>query len=212
MTKRLLTVSCWQFAIMNYAQIFPIALSLFLIMDPLGNTPVFLAILKDHSPKRQRRIVLRETVFALVFILGFYFIGETVLTYLNIEQSSIRISGGIILFIMAIKMIFPQLEKNNSDLYTEDPFIVPIAIPLIAGPSLIATISLYAHQVHNDLIVLMAILVAWVGNLVVYSAMTLLKNVLKERGLKACERLMGLILMMISVQMFLDGLTLYRKA
>lgn len=189
--------------------ILPIALTLFLIMDPLGNTPLFLSLLKDKQTSMQRKILLRELLIALAFIVGFYFIGERILAYLHIDQHTIRIAGGIILFIISVKLIFPQIEKNNSDLNTNDPFIVPIAIPLIAGPSLVAAVSVYAHQINNHTTILLAIFLAWLGNVIIYMSMPCLKIVLKNRGMKACERLMGLILIMISVQMFLDGMSMY---
>jgi len=178
-------------------------------MDPLGNTAMFLAILKDKTNREQRLILMRELLFALIFIVGFYLIGERMLNYLNIDQSTIRVAGGIILFVLSVKMIFPQIEKNNSNLQVEDPFIVPIGIPMIAGPSLIAAVSLYAHQLKNPHIIVPAILLAWLANVVIYMFMPLLKKILRERGLKACERLMGLILILISVQMFMDGIRMY---
>jgi len=194
---------------MNFAIILSVAFPLFLIMDPVGNMPLFLALLKNKSSKQQRQIMMRELLIALVFIVGFYFVGHVILDYLKIEDSTIRIAGGIILFLLSMKMIFPQIEKNNAEMSDSDPYIVPIAIPLIAGPALIAAVSLYAHQINNHIILLLAILLAWLANVVIYMFMPFLKAVLKERGLKACERLMGLLLMLMSIQMLLDGIRLY---
>ena len=194
---------------MTFAIILSVAFPLFLIMDPVGNMPIFLALLKNKSNKQQRQIMMRELLFALIFIVGFYFVGNIVLGYLKIEASTIRIAGGIILFLLSIKMIFPQIEKNNADLVDQDPYIVPIAIPLISGPTLIAAVSLYSHQINNHIVLLLAILLAWLANVVIYMFMPFLKAALKERGLKACERLMGLLLMLMSVQMLLDGIRLY---
>lgn len=187
------------------------ALPLVLIMDPLGNTPVLLALLKRYDGARQRRIILREMIIALGFIFLFYFAGEALLNILSVDDEALRISGGIILFLIAIKMIFPQIEHNNDSVFEAEPFIVPIATPLVAGPSLIASVILLSHQVKNTMVSVPAILLAWVISSIIMVNATVLRKILRERGLVACERLMGMVLVLISVQMLLDGLMIFIK-
>lgn len=196
---------------MNFTLIASTALPLFLIMDPLGNTSLCLSILKDYSPKQQQRIILREMLIALGFIVLFLFVGDTMLGFLEIDPHTIKIAGGLILLLISMKMIFPQIENSRADNNIQDPFIVPIAIPLVAGPSLIATIALYAKQIDDKSIMLSAIFLAWsLVALILYFAPHL-KKILRERGLTASERLMGLILILISSQMLLDGIKMFVK-
>lgn len=191
---------------MPFELILATALPLLLIMDPLGNVAIFLGILSDFPAKRQRQIILREMLFALVFMVIFLYAGDSLLKILDIDQHAIRIAGGLILFLISMKMIFPQIEQNNTGLPTVEPFIVPIAIPMVAGPSLIASITLFSHQIQNHWIMLASIGAAWgLTTMTVYFAPSL-KRILREKGLMACERLMGLILILISTQMLLDGI------
>lgn len=106
---------------------------LFLVMDPLGNIPLFLSLLKDIEEKRRRPIILREVLFALVILLIFLFFGQNLLNFLNLQQESVSIAGGIVLFIIAIRMIFPPRDGIMGAQLQGNPFIVPLAIPLIAG-------------------------------------------------------------------------------
>lgn len=196
--------------------IFEIALPLFLIMDPIGNAAVCLPMLNEHSLERQRRILFRELIFALIIIFVFHYFGEWLLGVLNIHQSTLRLSGGIILFIIAMKMVFPQAGESVVEL-DRDPFIVPIAVPLIAGPSALAAVMLYAHRAQGQHgwigspEVLLGILAAWGATfLIMMSAPSLLKY-LGKRGMRAAERLMGLILVFLAVQMLEDGISMYLK-
>ena len=130
----------------HLSTIVAIAFPLFLIMDPVGNGAMCLSILGKHSPRRQRRIILRELIFALLIIVGFMYLGEGLLSVLNIHQSTLRMAGGVILFIISMKMVFPQAEGETTDPDIGDPFIVPIAVPFIAGPSCLAAVMVYAHR------------------------------------------------------------------
>ena len=124
-------------------ELFSAAVLLVLIMDPLGNLPIFMSVLKHIDPKRRRVIIIRELLIALVIMLLFLFTGEKMLAFLNLRAETVSISGGIILFLIAIKMIFPSPESTTSGLPAgEEPFLVPLAIPLLAGPSLLATLML----------------------------------------------------------------------
>lgn len=187
------------------------AISLFLLMDSIGNIPIFLSILKEINPKRQRVIIFRELIIALFVIIGFYFLGDLLLGFLHISQQAVLVSGGIILFIIALKLIFaPKSQGNNgfSEKDTkEEPFLVPLAIPLVAGPAVLAATMLYSRQEISVIICMAAIFIAWVASTLILLSAVFLKRLLGERGIQACERLTGLILIMLAVQMFLDGIS-----
>lgn len=186
------------------------AISLFLLMDSIGNIPIFLSILKEINPKRQRIIIFRELIIALFVIIGFYFLGDLLLGFLHISQQAVLVSGGIILFIIALKLIFaPKSQGNNgfSEKDKEEPFIVPMAIPLVAGPAVLASTMLYSRQDISIFICMSAIFIAWVASTIILLSAVFLKRLLGDRGILACERLTGLILIMLAVQMFLDGIS-----
>ena len=187
-----------------------IALSLFILMDPIGNVPLYLAFLKEVNPKRQRIVILRELLIALLVILLFTLLGDYLLALLKVSEATISIAGAIILFLIALKMIFPTHKDQDSEMSKEkEPFIVPLAIPFIAGPAVLAAVMLYSHQEKNLWIVVTAIFLAWIASTIILLLSTFLKKILGVRGLTACERLMGLILTLISVQMFFQGLDAY---
>lgn len=193
-------------------EIWSSAVMLFLIMDPLGNLPVFISILKKVSPERRKKILLRELVIALLIMLIFLFAGQTILNAMGLEQSSVSIAGGIILLIIAIRMIFPPGRGISSDEEedNEEPFIVPLAIPLVAGPSLMAAVILLSNHSNGHYIgATIALIGAWLASSIILMCSETLMKLLGKRGLIALERLMGMILVMISVQMFLDGVMQY---
>jgi multiple antibiotic resistance protein len=186
------------------------ATMLFLIMDPLGNLPIVLSILKHVDPKRRRIVLIRELFFALAILMLFLFAGKSILSFLNIQTETLSISGGIILFIIAIRMIFPSPGGVISLAAGEEPFVVPIAIPMLAGPSVIASLLVLSSQEPNRMFDWsMAVLLAWGATFVILMFYKFFTKVLGERGLKAVERLMGLLLIMLSTQMFLDGIKSY---
>ncbi len=186
------------------------AAMLFLIMDPLGNLPVFLSILKHIDPKRRRVILIRELCIALIILLVFLFGGQTILNFLHVQPETLSISGGIILFIIAIRMIFPQPGGVTGLAAGEEPYIVPMAIPMIAGPSVMASLLLLSSQEPDRIWEwTAALLIAWVGSFFIFMFYGFFNKLLGEKGLKAVERLMGLLLVMISTQMFLDGVKEY---
>ena len=183
------------------------AILLLLILDPVGNIPVFLAILKNVEPRRRRRILLRELCFALLVLVGFLFAGQFLMDLLHLEKEAISIAGGIILFIIALRMIFPPPHSALAEELDEEPFLVPLAVPLIAGPSTIATLLLLVQGAPERLMqTLLALLLAWLAT----AAILLLSNgflrLLGPRGLMATERLMGMLLVAMAVQMFLNGI------
>ncbi|MDF4258947.1 YhgN family NAAT transporter [Vibrio parahaemolyticus] len=191
-------------------EILSAAAMLFLIMDPLGNLPIVLSILKHIDPKRRRKVLIRELIFALLILMLFLFAGQSILSFLHVQPETLSISGGIILFIIAIKMIFPSAGSITGLAAGEEPFIVPMAIPMIAGPSVIAALLLLSSQHPDKLVELSAsVVIAWGATFFILMFYGFFNRLLGERGLKAVERLMGLLLVMISTQMFLDGVKSY---
>jgi len=187
---------------------------LFLIMDPLGNLPIFMSVLKHIEPKRRRVIVIREMLMALLLMLLFLFAGERILSFLNLRTETVSISGGLILFLIAIRMIFPTQEGGGHGLSAgEEPFLVPLAIPLVAGPSILATLMLLSHQYPLQMDHLaIALMIAWGCSVVILMLSGLFLRLLGDKGVNALERLMGLLLVMLSTQMFLDGVRTYLRS
>ncbi|WP_225918064.1 YhgN family NAAT transporter [Neiella holothuriorum] len=189
------------------------AAMLFLIMDPLGNLPIFMSILKQVDPKRRRIVLIRELVIALAIMLLFLYTGSAILSFLHLKQEAVSIAGGIILFLIAIRMIFPQPGGVIGLAAGEEPLIVPMAIPLVAGPSILAALLLLANQEPGRMTDwTIALLAAWVPTTLILLFSQNFHKWLGERGLTAMEKLMGMILVMLSVQMFLDGIADYLEA
>ena len=173
-------------------------------MDPLGNIPLFMSVLGKVDPKRHLRITVRELLVAYVILLLYLFGGRYILDFLHLSQEAISISGGIILFIIAIRMIFPTPEGLFGDTPDGEPFIVPLAIPAVAGPSIMAVLMLMSKTTPT-LDLLIAITGAWAATALILLAATPTHRLLGQRGLTAIERLMGMILVMMSVQMMLNA-------
>ncbi len=189
---------------------FSAAVMLFLIMDPLGNLPVFLSILRHIDPKRRRKVMIRELLFSLAIMMLFLFVGQQILGFLNLRQEAVSIAGGIILFLIAIKMIFPSEGGVTGLAAGEEPFLVPMAIPMIAGPSILASLMLLANQEPARMVDWsLALFIAWAASAVILMFYEVFNKLLGERGLTAVERLMGMLLVMIAVQMLLDGVQHY---
>lgn len=185
-------------------------LLLLTIMDPLGNVATFVASLRGVPPERRLRVIARELVVALIILLAFLFTGPWLLGLLHLKQEALFISGGIVLFLIALKMIFPP--RQGEEEITAEPFIVPLATPMIAGPSVLATllvlVSTYPDQRSRWLT---ALLIAWGITAAVLLCAPAIARVLRERGAMAVERLMGMLLVMVAVQMLLNGIEHYLK-
>jgi len=188
------------------------ALLLFLVMDPIGNIPVFLPLLQKLTPARRRLVLARELLIALGVLFVFLFAGDALLGALQLKQESISIAGGIILFLISIRMIFPTPEGLFGDSPDGEPFIVPMAIPCVAGPSAMAMLLLLGSQSpERRLDWSLALVLAWLGTAIILFGAIALYRVLGTRVLIALERLMGMLLVAVSVQMFLDGVASYLK-
>jgi len=184
-----------------------------LVTDPFGNVPIFVAALSHVSPERRWRVVVRECAIAFILLLAFMFFGKPFLTALQLSDVSLRIGGGVILFLIALRMVFPQQGGIFGDVEGDhEPFIVPLAIPALAGPSALATVLLFSSNSRQDVAVhvaaLTAVALVW---LVVLLSAERMQRVLGERAMTAFERLMGLILTAISVEMLLAGIRDYLK-
>ena len=184
-------------------------ITLILVMDPLGNVPMFLSALKNVDSSRRKKIILRESLFAFLILTLFLFFGQNILKSFGVSESALGIAGGILLFLIAIKMIFPP-ETTTQEKQIGEPFIVPLAIPLLAGPSAIAMVLLFAGQYPMQIW-------EWFISLLIastISTLTLLfsnplRRVLGAKGLMAMERLMGMILTTVAIQMLITGISNY---
>lgn len=192
--------------------VFSIALVLFLTMDPIGNIAYYLSLVSHLPQKKQNRIIVREMLIALSVMLGFNFLGEYLFDVLDISEVTVRIASGVILFLIAMKILFSAKDSPRANLMDGEPFIFPLAIPLIAGPALMATIMLYAHIESSSASMLGAIMLAWLVSSIILFFSRSIKAVLKESGLNACERLIGMVLVLIAVQRFLEGINLFWAA
>lgn len=181
----------------------------FIVIDALGNVPIFLGMLHRYPPVRQRQIILRELLLALACMVFFLFFGKEFFTLLHISSSSLQIAGGIILLLIAIQMIFanPRLEEHEKK-STKEPLLVPLAIPAIAGPGILATITLFGGGGYNKCVILFALVLAWFLSLPILLFSSYIKVWLGENGITAVERLFGYLLVLISGQMILSGLQL----
>jgi len=183
---------------------------LFLILDPLGNVPVFLSLLRRLPARRQRIVMARELLIALVVLMLFLWAGKYALEVVHLRQESVAIAGGIVLFLIGIRMIFPPPHGLMGEVPDGEPFIVPLAIPLVAGPSGMAAVILMGSNEPERLGEWsLALLLAWGATSAILFSSTYIYRLLGTRALTAMERLMGMLLVAISVQMLLDGISSY---
>ena len=189
----------------RWPEIAAVAVTLFFVMDPLGNLPVFNAILARFDTRQRIRIVARELAFALGILLVFLFAGTQILKLFGLTQPSLNIAGGILLFLIALRMVFPRFTHQDGET-EDDPFIVPLAMPLLAGPSTIAVLLLLSSSQPERIWDWCAALVlAWTVTSIVLLTAPALIRFLGTRGIRALERLMGMILILIATQMLLNG-------
>lgn len=197
---------------MNFSEVMSLSFSFFLLMDPIGNIPFFITILNPIPEERKKKIIAREMLIALFTILVFAVVGEKLLDLLDISMQTLSISGGIILFIIALRMIFSNdTEEALSNSLTKEPFIVPLAIPLIAGPSILAAVMIFAKKESNSLTLILSIIIAWIISFIILLLSQNLKKVLNENTILALQRLMGLILTFIAIEMLLKGVVVFIK-
>jgi multiple antibiotic resistance protein len=190
---------------MNWSDIVTAAATLFFVMDPLGNIPVFNSVLSRFEPRRRAQITARELVIALGIMLLLLFAGTAILNFLGLTQPSLNIAGGVLLFIIALRMIFPQKGREVAS-PTDEPFIVPLAMPMVAGPSTIAMLLLFSSREPERIWEwCTALVIAWAIATTLLTVSPFLMRVLGDRGLRALERLMGMLLVLLATQMLLNG-------
>lgn len=186
--------------------LFTTTISMFLIMNSVGHIMGYLDLVETLNERKRRTIIIREMLFALVIMLFFHFVGEFLLRALDVSSQTISLAGGLILFLIAIRMIFPQSKAPIPVSEVVEPFIFPIATPMIAGPSILTTIMLYAFREPESIKVISAILIAWAFSITILFFAQRIKDMVGRRALIALERLMGLLLTMMAVEMLLQGL------
>ena len=190
--------------------IFSAALLLFLVMDPFGNIPFFISELRNVDRRFHLRILVRELLIAIAILVLFLFCGKLVLSALHISEPALTMAGGIVLFLIAIRMIFPAKTEENENGSSEEPFIVPLAIPYVAGPSSMATVMLMSNRDPGRWTEwLMAIVLAWLVVSLIIVPLVMMSRYIMPKILVAIERLMGMILVAIAVQMTMNGIGTY---
>lgn len=180
--------------------------TLALVMDPLGNMPLFVSALKEVPESRRRRVIVRELLIALGIMLFFLLFGKYIVSALALDLTAMSVAGGIVLFLIALQMIFPS-QHTYAEGPGGEPFIVPLAIPLIAGPSALTMVLLFSMRDPGKLELWAGVVAsAWLINAVILAGFSgWLSRLLGRRGLLAMEKLMGMILVTISVQMIMEG-------
>lgn len=190
--------------------IFSAAMLLFLVMDPFGNIPLFMTALQGIDPARHTRIIVRELFIALGVLVLFLFTGQYLLNVFDISEPALTAAGGTVLLLIAIKMIFPGPRGLSVEAPVGEPFIVPLAVPYVAGPSAMATVLLIMSREPGRWPEwLAALTVAWAITAAILLLSGRVRRILGQRGMIAIERLMGMVLVAIAVQMFLNGLERY---
>ena len=179
-----------------------------IILDPIGNVPFFVGVLRPFTPKRQRYIIIRELIIALIVMIFFLFFGQLFFAILDIGDHTLEITGGLILFLIALQMLF---AKHHDDTQitrkTSEPLIVPLAIPAVAGPAILAAIILYGgNNETSKLIVLLAILISWAISAVTLLLAPQIKKWTGENGAIAVERIFGYVVVVIAVEMMVHGI------
>lgn len=190
--------------------VFSAATLLFLVMDPFGNIPLFISALGNIDRSRHMRIIVRELFIALGVLAVFLFTGQYLLSMLHISEPALTAAGGTVLFLIAIRMVFPKAGRGAEEIVSDEPFIVPLAVPYVAGPSAMATVLLIMNQEPGRWPEwLAALILAWVSSGAILLMSARLSRVLGHNVLIAIERLMGMLLVAVAMQMLMTGIAHY---
>ncbi len=189
---------------------FSAVITLLLVMDPFGNIPLFITALKKVPAERRTKVLLRELFIALIIMVVFMFVGEKFLQTMQLKNYSLEIAGGIILFLISIKLVFGSDEDPKADPKEEEPFIVPLAIPLVAGPAALSFVIILSAQMPKTYL-LLAVLAASVLNSLILLLSFPISDFLGKRGLTALERLTGMLLTVMAVNMVMNGISQFIK-
>lgn len=190
---------------------FAIAIIFFLVANPIGNSPTILSLIKHCDFSRQKKIVFREAMIGLFIALFFQYVGEMFLGMLKVSDYALTLTGGLVLFLTALQMIFHKPESADDMSSKQEPFIVPIATPLITGPGLMTMIMVTSKEVDNNLTITFAILITWIGVTLVLVGAPYVQKLVGKRGMAALEQVMGMILALISISMLFNGIHLFIK-
>jgi len=189
---------------------FSAVITLLLVMDPFGNIPLFITALEKVPQRRRKTVLLRELFIALVIMVVFMYAGERFLDYMDIKDYSLEVAGGIILFLISIKLVFGGADETKSE-PKEEPLIVPLAIPLVAGPAALSFTIILSAQMPDKWVLLLAILCASVLNSLILLLSLPISRHLGKRGLTAVERLTGMLLTVMAVNMVMTGIAEFIK-
>jgi MarC family membrane protein len=192
------------------AELVSATILLVLVLDPFGNLPIVLSLLAKVPPERRSRVILRESIFAFVILLAFMAGGRTFMRWLQLSDVSLTIAGGIILFLISLRMVFPSKDGIFGEVPGGEPFLVPLAVPSIAGPSALATVMLMTSRDPNQLLTwVSALTIAMAIATAILLAAPKLQQVLGTQAVTAFERLMGMLLTALSVEMLMRGVSTY---
>jgi small neutral amino acid transporter SnatA (MarC family) len=190
---------------MNLGAFLHMTILFWVMMDAVGTVPIFVGVLKHFEHKRQRIIIIREMTIALGIMILFLIFGQGALKLLNIDTATLQIAGGTIIFLIALRLLFSHPSKTEEKPVLREPMIVPLAVPSIAGPGILAAISLWVGLGEDKLYVLGGILIAWGLSLPIVLLASLFKKFLGDNGLIAVERLFGYLIALISIDMAING-------
>lgn len=190
--------------------------TLFLVIDPIGMAPLFVALTQGMEPRQRRAIAARSCVIAVAILMVFGLLGESLLDFIGISMSAFRIAGGILLFITALQMLFEERSKKREERSEEaaeddrDPSVFPLAIPLISGPGSITTMILLTGQADGDWLNISIYMGVMISVIFVVWALFMLagpiERLLGKTGIVVVSRLLGMLLAALAVQFVLDGL------
>lgn len=193
----------------DFSAVIGLTVTFFLITNPIGNSPAILTLVKDFPLKRQKYILMREGVISLLLALFFQYFGEAFLSMLMLKDYTISLCGGTLLFIVALDLIFPDHTKQVKETSKSEPFFVPIATPLLAGPGLVTVVMLYSRQIPSELTLSLALVLSWFFVSIVLLITPYLQKILGDRGIVALEQFMGMVVAMMSVEMIVKGVQLF---
>ncbi|SFN09465.1 membrane protein, MarC family [Formivibrio citricus] len=191
-------------------QVLSLAITLFFVLDPFGNLPVVLSLLSKVEPEHRWKVVARESFIALGLLVLFYAVGARFIGLLGVDSSDLTICGGVVLGIIALRMVFPDENGGVAREAEVEPFIVPLAIPLMAGPSALATVMIMSAQSEaNPLVGMGMMTLAWLVSAILLVGGVRVGHFIPPRLMEAFERLSGLLLAVISVHMVMTGIRAY---
>ncbi|MGB2578563.1 multiple antibiotic resistance protein [Elusimicrobium simillimum] len=189
---------------------FSAVFTLFLVMDPFGNIPIFISVLRRVPAERRKTVLIRELCIAMFLMVAFMFLGKQFLSILGIKEYSLSIAGGLMLIMIAFKLVFGGNEEEpKSNPKDDEPFIVPLAIPMVAGPAALSVTLILAAQSPSKMLILAAVLTASAINFIILLLSFPISDFLGKRGIVAVERLTGMILVLMSVNMIMGGVATF---